>query len=97
MAKLRDSNAQPLGWTERRASLRSEHGGVMWRQIFFDFDPSARKRKHLETLAALEIDFLTRGELYDYLKWVSQESDVEISDLYRMYLGYEAGELQASE
>lgn len=93
----RESDEQPLGWTERRSQLRLHSGGKVWRQIILDFDPGARTAKRLAILAELEIDFLTRDELYDYLTWFSDELEIDISDMYRMYLGYEVGEAQAVE
>jgi hypothetical protein len=92
--RLRRSD-QPLGWIERRSSLRSVSGGKVWEQISFEFDESAHDRERLAALSELEIDFLTRDELYDYLAWMAEEFDIDISDLYRMYLGYEVGEATA--
>ncbi len=86
---------QPIGWTEKRASLRSISDGKVWRQISYDFDASAHDRERLEELERLEIDFLTRDELYDYLAWMAAEFEIDISDMYRMYLGYPVGEAAA--
>jgi len=83
---------QPLGWVERRASLRSVSGGKTWQQISYEFDASARDQERFAELARLEIDFVTRDELYDYLAWLAEEFDVDLSDMYRMYLGYDVGE-----
>lgn len=93
MAELRARKSDlPAGWIERRASLRSIHGGKHWQQISLDFDVSNRDRARLAALAELEIDMLTSDELYDYLAWLAEELEIDISDLYRMYLGYEVGE-----
>lgn len=85
----------PLGWIERRASLRAISGGKVWRQISYDFDESARDKARFAELERLEIDLLTSGELYDYLAWLAEEFQIDISDMYRMYLGYEVGAVAA--
>lgn len=84
-----------MGWIERRSTLRSIHGGEIWRQISFEFSETQYEQERLQTLADLEIDFLTKDELYDYLSWMAEEFDIDISDLYRMYLGY-TGESEAA-
>jgi hypothetical protein len=76
--------------------MRSISGGKVWRQISYEFDVTARDRARLAELERLEIDLATRDDLYDYLSWMSEELDIDISDLYRMYLGYEVGEVQAA-
>lgn len=91
MADLRmrqAENAQPLGWIERRGALRMMDDGSLWRQIFVSYDQSLVDAKRLQTLKDLEIDMLDRFELYDYLEWVGEEAEIDISDMYRMYLGY---------
>jgi hypothetical protein len=88
---------QPLGWIERRASMRTIHGGKIWRQIIHELDISARDRERLAELERLEIDLLTRGELHDYLVWMARAFDIDLSDAYRMYLGYEVGAYEAAE
>lgn len=89
-----EDERQPLGWTEHREKLRLIDDTI-WRQISFDFDPKIVERKRLEILKELEIDMLTRGELYDYLSWIAEEFAIEIGDMYRMYLGYSVGETAA--
>ena len=82
---------QPAGWIQRRAELRITDSGV-WRRIAVEYSEDAYTQKRLETLEQLEIDFLNRDELHDYLEWVTEESDGGIPDLsaaYRMYLGYD--------
>jgi hypothetical protein len=39
-------------------------------------------------LADLEIDLLNKDDLYDYLSWLAEELDIDIGDMYQMYLGY---------
>ena len=82
-----ESEQQPIGWTQRRAEVR-EINGEQWREIAVDFSETARQARHLEILAELKADLLTTGELYDYLRWVGDHYDIDISDMYRMYLGY---------
>lgn len=35
-----------------------------------------------------ELAMPTRDELYDYMLWMSEQFDIEISDMYRLYFGY---------
>lgn len=79
--------AQPAGWLQRREQLR-EMDGRLWRKISVEFSEKEHDRVRLETLAALEIDFLNREELADYLGWMAEETNIELSDAYRFYLGY---------
>lgn len=83
-----EQGGQPPGWTEHRSKLRLFHGGKVWAQIEHEYDQRDYDAVRLQTLGDLEIDFLTRDELYDYLAWLAQELEIDISDLYRMYLGY---------
>lgn len=92
MQRARESHAaQPIGWIERRNELR-EIDGEMWTKVVIEYSEDAYQAERLAALAELEIDFLTRDELYDYLSWLSEEFNIEISDMYRMYLGYKVGE-----
>lgn len=85
----RTAESQPLGWLERRAEVRRlDDDGTFWRQIITTYDQDLVDAKRLETLAELEIDMLNRFDLHDYLEWVGDETDVDTSDMYRMYLGY---------
>jgi hypothetical protein len=86
-AQWRQVDDQPIGWTQRRAELR-EINGEIWREIAVEYSEDDYHAKYLASLEELEIDLLTRDELYDYLEWIASESDIDISDLYRMYLGY---------
>jgi hypothetical protein len=92
IADLRANRDLPLGWIERRASLRAVSGGKTWRQISYEYDDSARDTARLQELERLEIDLLTKVELYDYLAWLAEELEIDISDMYRMYLGYKLSE-----
>lgn len=84
-----ENGGQPLGWLERRADVRRvDDDGTFWREIFTTYDQDLVDDKRLETLAELEIDMLNRFELHDYLEWLGSETDVDTSDMYRMYLGY---------
>lgn len=82
-----DASAQPLGWIEHRKQLRL-HDGKIWRRFEYEFDQEEYDAVRLRTLSDLEADFLTRDELYDYLSWLAQELEIDLSDMYRMYLGY---------
>ena len=86
-ARWRAESDQPIGWTQRRADIRSING-ELWREIAVEYSEDTYQAKYLASLEDLEIDLLTRDELYDYLEWMAQEFDIDISDLYRMYLGY---------
>jgi hypothetical protein len=83
----RAAETLPLGWVERREKLRYNNG-KLWRQISISYDESIVHARRLETLAELEIDMLNRDDLRDYLEWVADIDDLDISDVYRMYLGY---------
>lgn len=83
--------AQPRGWTERRAELREIHGEI-WREIAVEYSDVAYRAEHLAALAELEIDMLTKDELQDYLEWIGDEYEMDISDLYQLYLGYRPNE-----
>ena len=86
----REGEKQPIGWTQRRAQLR-EIDGSLWRRIAVEYSESEYEARRLATLEDLQIDLLNKADLYDYLSWVSQESDVDLGDLYEMYLGYTPG------
>lgn len=88
-----ETNAQPIGWTQRRAELR-EINGEIWREIAVEYSEDDYQARYLASLEDLEIDMLTKDELYDYLEWMAQEFDIDIGDLYRMYLGYKTKEEQ---
>lgn len=89
MADIRmQKTDQPHGWLERREHLRTDREGEVWRKISVEFSQKAYDRVRLETLADLEIDFLNRDELADYLGWMAEEIDIDLSDAYRFYLGY---------
>jgi len=90
--RLKAESDQPPGWIVRREEVREIDGGL-WRRISIDFSQREYDRVRLETLAQLEIDFLNRDELHDYLAWLANSADVEISDMYRFYLGYHVGEM----
>ena len=85
-----EEDAQPIGWTQRRENLR-EIDGELWREIAVEFSETDYQARRLAILADLEIDFLTKGELYDYLSWAGDHFEIEISDMYQMYLGYSPG------
>jgi hypothetical protein len=87
-------NVQPIGWTQHRQDVR-EFDGQHWHKIAVEFSETEFQARRLAILEDLEIDLLTRGELYDYLSWAGEHFDVEISDMYRMYLGYPVGEAAA--
>jgi hypothetical protein len=87
-------NAQPIGWTVRRETVR-EIDGQRWHRIAVEFSETEFQARRLAILEELQIDLLTKGELYDYLSWAGDHYDIEISDMYRMYLGYSVGEAQA--
>lgn len=90
MADIRMKQAEdalPIGWIEHRRQLRVVDG-TAWRRIETEFDQRAYDEVRLQTLADLELDFVTKDELYDYLSWLAQELEIDISDLYQMYLGY---------
>lgn len=89
MADIRMQNLdQPVGWIERRDLVRETNDGKLWRQISLEYSDKEVDRVRLETLAQLEIDFLNRDELADYLGWMAEEIDIDLSDAYRFYLGY---------
>jgi hypothetical protein len=88
-------NVQPIGWKQHRQGVR-EIDGERWQQIALEFSEDEYQARRLEILEDLEIDLLTKGELYDYLSWAGEHFDVEISDMYRMYLGYPVGEAAAA-
>ena len=98
MADLRmkraESNAQPPGWIERRMQLRM-HDGKIWRRIAVEYSESAYKAVRLKALEDLKIDLLPKDELEEYLEWLSEEIDCDLSDSYSMYLGYPVGEAAA--
>ena len=98
MADYREQRSdQPLGWIERRATVRSIAGGKIWQQISFDFDITARNRARLAELERLGMDLLSKDDLYDHLSWMADELEIDISDMYRMYLGYPpSGEQEAA-
>lgn len=53
------------------------------------------KRKLLIAMRAKgwrETALPTKDELVDYLGWLSDEFEIEISDMYRLYFGYDVGE-----
>jgi hypothetical protein len=87
----RQTEAQPLGWIERREKLRLADD-KWWRQISVTYDQKVVDARRLETLRELEIDLATRDELYDYLSWTAKQIDVDIADMYEMYLGYRTGQ-----
>lgn len=64
--------------------------GQIWRKIAVEYSEEARTARRLATLAQLKIDFLTKDELHDYLEWMADETEGEfdLSQAYRMYLGY---------
>ena len=37
----------------------------------------------------------TRDELVDYLEWLGEEFEIDISDMYRLYFGYDVGDAAA--
>lgn len=86
-----EDGPQPLGWTERRQQLRLIDD-TLWRKISLTFDPEIVNRRRLEVLKELDIDLLTKYDLHDYLAWFGEEEGIEISDMYRMYLGYPIGD-----
>ena len=63
----------------------------------------AKRRKKQRLIDAMhdsnwrEIALPTRDELYDYMTWMSEQFEVEISDMYRLYFGYDVGESMAAE
>lgn len=85
--KRAESNAQPPGWIERRMQLRI-HDGKIWRRIAVEFSEERYKAVRLKALEDLKIDLLPKDELEEYLEWMSEEIDCDLSDSYRMYLGY---------
>ena len=87
----------PLGWSERRGKLIMRPDGSLWRQIVMIFDPKDIERERLEILKELEIDLLGKDDLYDYLKWTADHFDMDIGDMYRMYLGYPVGAVGGDE
>lgn len=88
MAEIRmNKSDQPHGWIERRENLRIADDGV-WRKISVEYSQKEYDRVRLETLADLEIDFLNRDELSDYLGWMADEINIDLGDAYRFYLGY---------
>ena len=82
-------NAQPIGWRIRRQELR-EINGEIWREISYEYSEDLRRQQYLESLKELEIDMLPKHELQDYFEWIQTDlgEEIDISDLYRMYLGY---------
>lgn len=88
MADLRarqGMDAQPLAWLDRRGEVRAKAG---WKLVSMKSVLDARR---LAALAELKIDFLPKHELYDYLEWIARVQNIEISDMYRLYLGYGVG------
>ena len=85
------SLAAKKGWAKRRArSLAAKKG---W----------AKRRKKQRLIDAMhasnwrEVALPTRDELYDYMTWLADRFGIEISDMYRLYFGYEVGEAMAAE
>ena len=39
-----------------------------------------------------DVELPTRDELVDYLSWLSEQFEIDISDMYRLYFGYDVGE-----
>jgi len=85
--KSEEDAGQYPGWIIRREELRETDSG-MWRRIAVEYSEEAYQAKRLAALKDLNIDFLTRDELADYLAYLADETEIDISDLYRMYLGY---------
>lgn len=85
-----DPDAQPIGWTLRREHVR-EIDGQRWQRIAVDFSDDVYEARRLAILEELEIDLLNKGQLYDYLTWFGDHYDIEIGDMYQMYLGYSPG------
>jgi hypothetical protein len=83
----RSGDVQPPGWIERRDEVR-EIDGERWQRYEVYFDQDAYDDERLSTLADLEIDLLNKDDLYDYLSWLAEELDIDIGDMYQMYLGY---------
>jgi hypothetical protein len=61
----------------------------------------AKKRKKQRLIEMMhasnwrEVELPTRDELYDYMLWMSDQFEVEISDMYRLYFGYDVGDAAA--
>jgi hypothetical protein len=57
-----------------------------------------KRRKKARLLTAMrakgwrETALPTKDELVDYLSWLSDEYEIELSDMYRLYFGYDVGE-----
>jgi hypothetical protein len=77
--------------SSKRSSTRSSAAKRGW----------AKRRKKEKLMDAMrewrDTALPTTGELYDYLKWLSDQFGIEISDMYRMYWGYDVGEVMAAE
>ena len=100
-ATKKRSAAAKKGWAKRKKKKKLLDAMLQkaWRRIGDDIEPSddgdvdgAESGEDFgDRLAALEelnIDFATRDQLADYLEWMSEEFEIDISDLYRMYFGY---------
>lgn len=92
MRKAAEIGGLPPGWIEHRRQLRL-HDGEIWRRVEHEFDQAEYDAVRLQALEDLDIDFATRDELYDYLSWLANELEIDISDMYRMYLGYGVGQV----